>query len=363
MSRFQPRSRPMQMLRSSVGQSTLMLLTSGAASAAAWGLGHLSIPLAAGAAAVGAGLAYLVGRGRRATALDSADLRHKTVVVTGANTGIGLETCKALISVGAHVIMVCRTAQRGVLAKETVVAAARLGGSAELVVMDLADLASVQAAVETISDLGVSISILINNAGIMMCPWGTTVQGHETQWGVNHLGHMWFTLGLLDNISQAGGRIVNVASSAHGFDSTPLPITSAADYDRVRAYGRSKIANILFTRLLNAKLVSANSAARAYSLHPGAVNSELLRHNTVLAAVTAPLRAIVFQNTWQGAQTSLYCALDDDAEPGEYHAECRPAPTTAAALDMDAAAALWAYSLTAAESSRFPMPDPDAIEL
>ncbi|CAF1139873.1 unnamed protein product [Adineta ricciae] len=201
--------------------------------------------------------------------------------------------------------------------------------------LDLADLQSIKDCVGTFlanEDQRMKITALINNAGIMACPYGKTKDGFELQMGTNHFGHFYFTQILIPRLHSA--RIVNVASAAHFFWRVPCDAThynqmcNPNTYHSFSAYLLSKTANILFTRELQRRYCSTDSI-RAYSLHPGTVNTELDRHmgmNDIAKQLLRPIRYLIFKSPLEGIQTILYCALSNDAQPGEYHSDCRVTP-------------------------------------
>jgi retinol dehydrogenase-12 len=176
------------------------------------------------------------------------------------------------------------------------------------------------------------ITALINNAGVMASPYGKTKDGFELQMGTNHFGHFYFTQLLLPRLRSA--RIVNVSSAAHVMWRVPC---DAAHYSQMcnpntyhpwSAYSLSKTANILFTRELQRRY-GPTHGIRAYSLHPGSVNTQLDRHigiSNLIRNIVKPIRYVIFKTPLEGAQTNLYCALSNEAKPGEYHADCQPIP-------------------------------------
>ena len=207
-----------------------------------------------------------------------AKLTGKTVIITGANTGIGKETAIELAKRKAKVILACRNPDRGREAERDI----RLKSGSEDVIyhhLDLASLSSVRQFAETILQEESHIDILINNAGIMACPQWKTEDGFEMQFGVNHLGHFLLTNLLLDRLKEApSARIINVTSSRYklsgglNFDD----LNNEEDYNPYRTYCHSKLANILFTRSLVGRLEGTRVTANC--LHPGVCWSELMRH-------------------------------------------------------------------------------------
>ena len=207
-----------------------------------------------------------------------ARLDGKTVVITGGNTGIGLETAVDLAKRNARVILGCRSVERG---ERAAVEVRKRSGNDNVVFvqLDLASLDSVRKFAAKILEEEPRVDILINNAGIMGLPERTLTQdGFEMQFGVNHLGHFLLTNLLLDRMKEApSARIVNVSSKAHYWGTIDFDnLDSERSYSPWRAYGTSKLANILFTRSLAKRLQGTNVTTN--SLHPGTVFTELGRH-------------------------------------------------------------------------------------
>ncbi|XP_048736183.1 retinol dehydrogenase 13-like [Ostrea edulis] len=279
-----------------------------------------------------------------------ARLDGKTVIITGANTGIGKETAIDLASRGAKVILACRDVMRAERAATDII---RISNNPNVAVkiVDLASLESVRKFADDINKREPKIDILINNAGIMMCPYWKTREGFEMQFGVNHLGHFLLTNLLLDKIkSSAPARIINVSSLAHerankfNFDD----INSERDYNCMTAYRQSKLANVLFTRELSHRLQGTHVTAN--SLHPGFVQTELSRYfpQTMPVYVRAlfPVTLLLSKTPKEGAQTSIYCAVEESLGDvtGKYFSDCQIKEETKAAQDDEAARKLWELS-------------------
>lgn len=191
------------------------------------------------------------------------------------------------------------------------------------------------------------ITALINNAGVMACPYGKTKDGFEMQMGTNHFGHFYLTKLLLPRLQSS--RIVNVSSLAHTIWNVPCDAAHYTEmcnpnkYTPFKAYSLSKSANILFTRELQRRYGTSHNI-RAYVLHPGGVNTQLDRHmgmSNIIRALVQPLRYLMFKTALEGAQTNLYCALSNDARPSAYHADCQPSPILNKHLENDALARDW----------------------
>lgn len=287
-----------------------------------------------------------------------ARLQNKTVIITGANTGIGKYTALDLYKRGARVILACRDIKKAELAVEfinqecTSLTADQLG-ELKVVHLDLSSLSSVRKCAEQILKEENHVHILINNAGVMMCPRTLTEDGYELQFATNHLGHFLFTMLLLPRILRsAPARIVNVASTAHvtGNSMSFDDINLEKSYSSLRAYGRSKLANILFTRELAKKLKGTN--VTCYSLHPGVVDTELSRHfdQTVFPGMKwfyQNCGKIFMKTPEQGAQTTLYCAVDETLanESGEYYDDCQKVTPSQLAQNDELAKELWDVSV------------------
>ncbi|KAM6953699.1 retinol dehydrogenase 12, like [Aplochiton taeniatus] len=275
----------------------------------------------------------------------TATLNDKTVVITGANTGIGKETALDLAKRGARVIMACRDMEKAQTALKEVIEGS---GNQNVITMklDLSDTKSIREFAGAINKEETKLNILINNAGVMVCPYGKTTDGFEMQIGVNHFGHFLLTSLLLDLIKRsAPARIITVSSMAHTWGTINLEdINSEKNYDKKAAYSQSKLANILFTRSLVKKL--QGTGVTAYALHPGVVKTDLWRHLSGPQQVAMKLISPFTKNSVQGAQTTIYCAVEPalETESGGYYSDCAPATCSRAALDDETAEKLWELS-------------------
>ena len=204
-------------------------------------------------------------------------LAGKTVIITGANTGIGLETAVDLSKRGARVVMACRDEGKGRKAVEEVVARSQ-NKDVVFSQLDLASLRSVKEFSSRVLEEETHIDILINNAGVALTPYTKTEDGFELQLGVNHLGHFLLTNLLLERLKAApAARVINVSSRAHhGGVINFEDLQSERSYGPHQAYKQSKLANVLFTRALARRLEKTN--VTTYSLHPGVVQTEIVRH-------------------------------------------------------------------------------------
>lgn len=253
------------------------------------------------------------------TTANIPDQSGRTAVVTGANTGLGLETAKALAAKGAHVVLAVRNLDKGAAAAEWIsrsVPAADL----ELQRLDLGSLASVRDAADELRAKHDTIDLLINNAGVMTPPKETTADGFELQFGTNHLGHFALTGLLLDRLLPvAGSRIVTVSSIGHRFSRGIRfdDLQWERSYNRLQAYGQSKLANLLFTYELQRRLIGQRTSALA--AHPGGSDTELARHLPNAFQRAVPLLRPLFQEAAMGALPTLRAATDPSALGGQYY--------------------------------------------
>ena len=278
------------------------------------------------------------------------DMHGKTVVVTGGNSGIGLETAAALATMGARVLVAARNADKGRAAVADI--SRRNDGHAQvqLVVFDLADLASVRRGAAEILEQAPRLDVLVNNAGLVLSDRRETVDGYEATFAVNHLGPFLLTNLLLDRMREsAPARVVNVASMAHASARKGIPfddLQSRQRYRGMRVYGQSKLANILFTLELARRL--EGSAVTANSLHPGTVRTGYGADGDArgFLALGLKLSGPFFLTPARGAQTSIYLASSPEVEgvSGQYFVKCMPVQPKAPARDAEAARRLWRVS-------------------
>lgn len=245
---------------------------------------------------------------------DHIQLDGKVVVITGANAGIGKETSIDLAKRGAKIYMACRDKERGETARQEVISASN-NTNVFVRQLDLTSLDSIRQFAKDFLAEESRLDVLINNAGVMMCPKMLTKDGFEMQLGTNHMGHFLLTNLLLDLIKKsAPSRIINVSSLAHvGGKINKEDLNSEKSYNEITAYCQSKLANVLFTRELAKRL--EGTGVTANSLHPGAVNTELTRHiHPILMCLSKPFLPFFFKSPKSGAQTQIRLACDPELE-------------------------------------------------
>jgi NAD(P)-dependent dehydrogenase (short-subunit alcohol dehydrogenase family) len=300
----------------------------------------------------------------RWAATDIPDQTGRTVLVTGANSGLGLRSAEALARRGATVLMACRNPEKAAAA-HAAVAAVATGPDPVVVALDLAELASVRKAAADVDRLVERLDVLMNNAGVMAPPLGHTADGIELQFGTNHVGHFALTGLLLPTLRRAPApRVVTTSSLTHRAGDTRWDAATDrhARYNRWTAYGRSKVANLLFTRELARRARDAGSDLVAAAAHPGYSSTHLTDATQqgrpwplarAAAAFVAAGDAIVAQPAAAGALPQLYAATMPDVAPGDYFGpggpfELRGAPRRVGmsrrARDDEAASRLWALS-------------------
>jgi len=300
--------------------------------------------------------------------LSGVNLRGKRIVVTGPSAGIGVETARSLAAHGSHVVGAARDLAKaeGATAQLRKDAAAN-GGSFELIELDLASLKSVRACADKLLAKNQPYDVIIANAGVMATPFSETLDGFETQFGTNHLGHFVF-INRIASLLGNGGRLINVSSAGHRYSNVDLndPNFESTPYDPMVAYGRSKTANILFAVAFDKR--HRQRGVRAAAVHPGAIQTELTRHieperlqklveqinQRLAAAGKGPFR---WKSIPEGAATSVWAGVVAPADQigGQYCENCNVAQLVpddpnfsegvrAYALDPANAEALWKKS-------------------
>ena len=258
------------------------------------------------------------------TSVDIPNLMGKIVIVTGANSGIGYEAAREFARKGAEVIVASRDpikAERSILNLKGEIPGAKL----EFIELNLANLDSVRKFAEKFKSKYNSLVILLNNAGIMLIPFGKTVDGFENTVGTNHLGHFALTGLLMDRLSTTpGARVVNVASNAHyagEMDFNNLLFENKLGYTPMKAYSRSKLANLLFTYELQRRFQSRGYDVSALAAHPGISATSLANHLffNLISWLIQPVMKMVFQSSAMGALPSLRASVDPEALGGQYY--------------------------------------------
>lgn len=280
--------------------------------------------------------------------LSGVDLTGRTVVITGASSGLGLQTARAMQSAGAEIVAAVRDVDK-----------TRAAIDCETVRLELADLRSARAAAEAIAARHDRVDVLINNAGVMAPPLSRTAQGYEMQLGTNHLGHFVLTTALAERFAlfAPGSRIVNLSSRGHQLSGIRWEDPNFDDegaYDKWRAYGQSKTANVLFT--VEAQRRWGPGGAHSFAVHPGVVFTELARHMTRDDfAEGGTLANLEVTDVEQGAATTVWAATSPELDGlgGRYLEDCRIADPAVDgveggyapwAVDPEQAARLWAWS-------------------
>jgi protochlorophyllide reductase len=294
------------------------------------------------------------------TIADIPDQSGRLALITGASSGLGLETARALVARGATVILGCRSRARAERARQELLPAAASGGAVDLLDLDLADLASVVRSARQLAERYGRLDLLINNAGVMGLPRSLSRDGFELQFAVNHLGHFALTRALLPLLrGRSEARVVTVTSGAQYFGRIDYDdLQGERRYDRWKAYGQSKLANVMFAAELQRRLDAENAGVRSLAAHPGVARTNLQPASVAASGswiepLAYRLMGPLFQSAAMGALPQLYAATAPQAEPGGHYgpdqlggmrgwpAAARMAP---AALDADQRRRLWQVS-------------------
>ncbi len=267
----------------------------------------------------------------------------KTAIVTGANSGMGMATARALLDEGATVIMLCRSEKRGKEAYEKLMEDGN--GRTYLILADLGDYESIRNFTKQVKERFDKIDILVNNAGFISLDRQETKEGLERQFGINHVGHFLLTTELLDIMGE-GSRIVNVASGAHKTGKIHFDdINLHKGFNVFKAYSQSKLANVLFTRELARRVKDRGITVNC--CHPGAVATNIgIDRETGFGKTVTKLLKPFFQTPEQGAATAIFLATDESVKDitGEYFYKCKIAKSSKCSKDMELARRLFEFS-------------------
>ncbi|XP_076887496.1 short-chain dehydrogenase TIC 32, chloroplastic-like [Bidens hawaiensis] len=284
------------------------------------------------------------------------DATALTAIVTGASSGIGLETTRVLALHGVHVVMAVRNTESGQKVKEMIVNEIPTA-KIDIMELDLSALASVTKFAAEFVSSNLPLNILINNAGIMASPFMLSKDGIELQFATNHIGHFLLTQLLLDTMKRTSreqnkeGRIVNVSSEGHRFAYKGIffdDLNKESSYNPVYAYGQSKLANILHAKELTKHFKENGVNITANALHPGSIATNLLRYHNIINGVVEWVGKYFLKNIPQGAATTCYVALHPQVKgiSGEYFMDNNIAEPNSYAKDAKLAKELWDISLT-----------------
>lgn len=272
-------------------------------------------------------------------------MNGKTVLVTGANSGMGKATVAALADMGAAVVMLCRSEERGRQALDEIIQ--QPGRNVRLMLCDLGSMKSIRSFAQQFKAECGQLDVLINNAGVITLDRRETADGLELQFGVNHIGHFMLTLLLLTLLKKSSdGRIVMVGSGAHKVGKLYFDDYNLKKYNVVKAYGQSKLANLLFVRELDRRLKARGIPIVVNCAHPGAVATQMgVDRNTHFGKSIVAVLKPFFLTPEQGARTAVYLASKDaDGVSGQYFYKCKIAADSKRSRDVAAAERLFALS-------------------
>ncbi|KAF3633230.1 Short-chain dehydrogenase TIC 32, chloroplastic [Capsicum chinense] len=278
-----------------------------------------------------------------------------TVIITGGASGIGLETARVLALRNAHVIIAARNMETANEAKQHILNENK-AAHIDILKLDLSSLKSVKAFADNFLALNLPLNILINNAGIMFCPFQLSEDGIEMQFATNHLGHFYLTSLFLDKMKETAkatgieGRIVNLSSVAHlvcprkGIEFHN--INDKNSYQDKVAYGQSKLANLLHANELSRRLQEEGANITVNSVHPGLIMTNLMRHSAFLMRIIRVFTCLLWKNVPQGAATTCYVALHPSLKgvTGKYFVDCNEYKPSKLAEDEVLARNLWDFS-------------------
>ncbi|MGW5381874.1 oxidoreductase [Nocardia sp. NPDC003963] len=313
------------------------------------------------------------------TVAEAPDQSGRTAVVTGSNTGIGLEVARGLAGRGATVVLACRNDVAAAAAKADIEASVP-GADIRTTHVDIGDLSSIAACARRLHDELPGIDLLVNNAGVVAGSWTPTVDGFESDFGINFLGHFALTAQLADMITAApAGRIVGVGSMSHGRRSAALDfedLQSERSFGRLVTYSRSKTASMTFMVELQRRLTAAGARALSVGAHPGGVRSTILRDRSLLVRiaysdVVMTLARLVTQTPEAGARSILRAAVDPEVAGAGFYGPVgrwglvgppEPLAVPGGAGDPESGRRLWAAAeeLTGVEFALRPQHSPEA---
>ncbi|KAH0454440.1 hypothetical protein IEQ34_016364 [Dendrobium chrysotoxum] len=298
---------------------------------------------------------------------EGIDASNLTVIITGGASGIGAETARVFALRRVHVIIAVRNIE-GANNTKKIIIKSNPAARVDIMKLDLSSLKSVRAFADNFLATGLPLNILINNAGVMFCPFQLSVDGFEMQFATNHLGlpfylileeyfcHFYLTNLLLENIKRTAketgieGRIVNLSSIAHlhTYEGGILfdQIDNKARYNDRKAYGQSKLANILHARELSRRLKEEGANVTVNSVHPGVIMTNLMRHSFPMMKVIQVFTYLLWKNVQQGAATTCYVSLHPSITgvTGKYFDDCNEVKPSILASDEKLAKRLWDFS-------------------
>ncbi len=276
--------------------------------------------------------------------VEDLDLSDRTILITGSNSGLGAETARVLAMKGAKVLATARTEEKAEAAVR------EMEGEAIPLICELGDPQSVRSCAGAVRDLEVELDAIICNAGIMALPKRETLFGYEKQFFVNHVGHFILVTELLDLLAD-DGRVIAVTSEAHKMapaDGIQFDDLSAEKhYGAWRAYGHSKLANVLFARELAYRFENSDTSRVANAAHPGPIDTNLTRNINVLArGIWSAFGPFFLKSIPEGAATQTWAAVHPDTAElnGEYLLDCNVARSSSNAADLEMAHRLWEVS-------------------
>ncbi|KAL8125861.1 short-chain dehydrogenase TIC 32 B, chloroplastic-like [Apium graveolens] len=311
------------------------------------------------------GMAGPSGFGSASTAeqvTDGIDASNLTAIVTGGASGIGLETARVLALRKAHVIIAARNVEAANEAKQLILKD-QPNARIDVLKLDLCSIKSVKAFADSFKALNLPLNILINNAGIMFCPYQLSADGIEIQFATNHLGHFLLTNLLLDKMKETAkstgtqGRIVNLSSIAHQHTYSDgilfENLNDEKSYSDKKAYGQSKLANVLHANELSRRLQAEGANITVNSVHPGLIMTNLFKYSAVLFKLLKLVTPLIWKNVPQGAATTCYVALHPKLKgvSGKYYQDCNEWQPSKFATDERLAKKLWDFSNKLANSA------------